>query len=201
MHLVAVLEHHARGPPVLRQNLRDRAPGANLRAEAPRRVADGVGDRAGPAARQAPGAEGAVDLAHVVVQQDVGGARRPHAEERADDARRAHRGLQHVGLEPLIEEVHRAHRQELHLVDAIVRPHPAEAPAQADELEERARVRAWSGPAASWPGWAWRSVPSRPSHVRIRRRPRRPAANGARSRAWSSRGRSPATSSRRRASA
>ena len=121
VELVAVLEHDAGGPAVLRENLRDRALGANLRAEAAGRVADGVRDRAGAAARQAPRAERAVDLAHVVVQQHVGRTRRSHAEERADDARRAHRGLQHVGLEPLIEEVHRAHRQQLHLVDAVVR--------------------------------------------------------------------------------
>ena len=38
---------------------------------------------AGAALREAPGAEGAVDLTHVVVQQHVRGARRAHAEDRS----------------------------------------------------------------------------------------------------------------------
>ena len=95
--------------------------GADLDAGLARRVGDRVGDRARAAAREAPRAEGAVDLAHVVVQQHVGRARRAHAEERADDARGRHRRLQHVGLEPLVEEVDGAHRHELDLVVLVAR--------------------------------------------------------------------------------
>ena len=90
--------------------------GSRRRPRAPRR--DGVRDRAGAAAREAPGAERAVDLAHVVVQQHVRRARRAHAQERADDPRRRHRRLEHVGLEPLVEEVDGAHRHQLDLVVA-----------------------------------------------------------------------------------
>ena len=54
-----------------------------------------------------------------MVQQHVRGARRTHAEKRADDPRRRHRRLEHVSLEPLIEKVDCAHRHQLHLVVLI----------------------------------------------------------------------------------
>ncbi len=92
------------------------ATGASVRISAPR-CAGGAGDGLGHAARaalgDAPGAEGAVDLAHVVVQQHVGRARRAHAQEGADDARGRHRGLERLRLEPALQEVGRAHRHEL----------------------------------------------------------------------------------------
>ena len=95
------------------------------------------GDRfrhaAGAAFGQSPRPEGAVDVAHVVVEQHVGGAGRSHAEERADDPGGGHRRLQHVGLEPLIEEVHRAHRQQLQLVVAIEVGQVAEPSGQVHE--------------------------------------------------------------------
>ena len=73
------------------------------------------------AAREAPGAEGAVDLAHVVMQEHVGGARGAHAQEGADDPAGRHGGLQDVGLEPLVEQVHRAHGHELDQVVLVDR--------------------------------------------------------------------------------
>ena len=99
-----------------------RATGASVRISTPASRAalgDRVRDRAGPAAREAPRAERAVDLAHVVVKQHVSGARRSHAEERSDDPRCRHRRLEHVGLEPLIEKIDGAHRHELELVVTI----------------------------------------------------------------------------------
>ena len=105
-----------------------------------RRGGNRVRHRAGAAARQSPRSERAVDLAHVVVQQHVGRARRSHAEKRADDPRRRHRRLEHVGLEPLIEKIDRAHRQQLHLVQAIVEAHAAEALADRQQLEQAARI-------------------------------------------------------------
>ena len=66
-----------------------RSMGASVRISTPAsrgRARDRLADGARAAAREAPGAERAVDLAHVVVQQHVGGARRAHAQERADDA-------------------------------------------------------------------------------------------------------------------
>ena len=106
-------------------DLRDRRLGADLDAGLARRVGDRVRDRAGAAAGEAPGPERAVDLAHVVVEQDVGRAGRAHAEERADDAGRRHRRLEHVGLEPLVEEVDGAHRHELDLVVLVRSPRAA----------------------------------------------------------------------------
>ena len=123
--------------------VRMRATGASVRISAPkRRAAPAIAfdTIAGAAARQAPRTEGAVDLAHVVVEQHVGRARRAHAEEGADDSRGAHRRLQHVGFEPLIQEVHGAHRQQLHLVDAVVVAHLLEAPADRQQLQQAARV-------------------------------------------------------------
>ena len=110
---------------------------ASVRISTPacaRRRGDGVRDGAGAALRQSPGAEGAVDLAHVVVQQHVGRPRRSHAEERADDARRGHRRLEHVGLEPAIEEVHRAHRQEPQVRRLLAVAQRAEAPSHAEQV-------------------------------------------------------------------
>ena len=106
----------------------------DLDSELARRIGDGVGDRAGAAAGKAPGAEGAVDLAHVVVQQHVGGARRAHAEEGADDARGRHGGLEHVGLEPLVEKVDRAHGHQLHLVVLVLAAEVLEAAAEEEQL-------------------------------------------------------------------
>ena len=119
----------------------DRRLGADLGARLPRRGGDRVRDRAGAAAREAPGAERAVDLAHVVVQQHVGRARRPHAEKRPDDPRRRHRRLEHVGLEPLIEEIDRAHRHQLDLVVAVHVGEGAEALAEERQLHELARIQ------------------------------------------------------------
>ena len=92
------------------------ATGASVRISAPAsRAAPAIACEMAPVPplRKTPRAKRPVDLAHVVMEQHVGGAGRPHAQERADDARRGHRRLQDVGLEPLIEEVGRAHRHEL----------------------------------------------------------------------------------------
>ena len=162
-----------------------------------------IADRAGAAAREAPGAERAVDLAHVVVQQHVGRARRAHAEERADDPARRHRGLQHVGLEPLVEQVGRAHGHELEQVVLVGR---GEAPGSAGPAaQSRARPRhvaATAGRAAPWTriGLTKRAMSRHRLRVLVvglgvAR------ASGGRSRGASARGRSCATGSRRSASA
>ena len=119
---------------------------ADLDTRGARRARDRVGDRSGSAASKSPRAERAVDLAHVVMEEHVGGSRRSHAEERPDDARRRHRGLEHVGLEPLVEKIHRAHRHELDLV-VLIGARQATKPLQQEEqlLEssriERGRIR------------------------------------------------------------
>src|SRR3546814_6013141 len=45
-----------------------------------------------------------VDLAHVVMQQHIGGARRVDPEPGPDDAGAGEMGLHHLGLEVLVEE-------------------------------------------------------------------------------------------------
>ena len=111
--LLAVLEDDPDRTAVLRQDPLDRGFEPDLGPERAGRVADRVADPAGPALRDAPGPERAVDLAHVVVEQDVGRARALDALVRADDPGRGHRGLERIRLEPLVEELGRAHRHEL----------------------------------------------------------------------------------------
>src|ERR1700690_217145 len=89
----AAIQDYAFGPPILDQNFRDDSFGANFYAGFARRVGDGIGDCAGAAAAKAPGAEGPVDFAHVMMEQDVGGARRAYAQESADNSRRRHGGF------------------------------------------------------------------------------------------------------------
>ncbi len=106
----------------------------------------GAGDRAGNAAgsvaAESPGAERAVDFSHVMVQQDVGGARRANAEESADDARGGHRRFQRVGFEPAIEEIHGARSAELRQQEFVARLDPLPAPHQPNELLEIAQGKA-----------------------------------------------------------
>ena len=175
---------------------------ADLDAGLARRGRDRLRDGAGAAARQAPRAERAVDLAHVVVEQHVGGARRSHAEKRADDARRRHRRLEHVGLEPLVEKVDRAHRHELDLVVPVVVRQRAEAACRgtADPSSPRGSSEVGSG-GVMLEDRLDEPRPSRPSPCRTRRTPRRRLSSAARSRGASSRDRSRARGSRRSASA
>ncbi len=85
---VAVGEHDAFGFAVFHDDFRDGGLGANFCASFAGRVADGVGNCTGAAARESPGSECAVDFSHVVVEQNIGGAGRAHAEERPDNSRR-----------------------------------------------------------------------------------------------------------------
>ncbi len=110
------------------------------------RVGNGIRDRTRAAARESPGTEGAVDFAHVVMEQNVGGSRRAHAEKRPDDAGRGHGGLEHVGLEPLVEEVDGAHGHELHLVVLVAAGQILEAAPDEEQLHQflwiqRGRIR------------------------------------------------------------
>ena len=121
---------------VFDQDLRDADLRLDLDTSFASSVGDGVGDGAGAAARESPGAKCAVNLSHVVVQQHVGGAGRAHAEEGADDSRGRHGGLEHVGLEPLVEEVDGAHGHELHLVVLVFAVEVLEAAAQEKQLHQ-----------------------------------------------------------------
>ena len=138
---VAVPQHHSRGASVLDQHLRDGRVGADLDPRLPGGGGDRERNGAGAAPGKAPRAERAVDLAHVVVQQHVGRTRRAHAEERADDAGRRHSRLEHVGLEPPVEKIDRAHRHQLRQVVAIAGRELQEAPPHLRERSDITRVQ------------------------------------------------------------
>ena len=74
------------------------------------------------------------------MQQNVGGARRAHAEKRADDSRGRHRGLEHIGLEPLIEKINGGHGHQLDLVVFVVARHALKAAADEEQLHQFARI-------------------------------------------------------------
>jgi hypothetical protein len=76
-----------------------------------------------------------------VVEQDVGGPRRAHAEEGADDARDRHRRDQRLALEPLREEVDRRHRHHLDVADQPLLPLAAQVLGEAREAGELERIR------------------------------------------------------------
>src|SRR6266851_3046014 len=82
---VAVFENDSGGAALMEKNSCDSGFRADFSAGFARGAGNGVGDGTGAAAAEAPGAEGAVNLAHVVVEQNVGRAGRANAEERADD--------------------------------------------------------------------------------------------------------------------
>ena len=92
-NLVAVVQHDAGSPAVAGQNAGD----AGVAADFGPLGLGGAGQYVGQPARaplvEAPGAVSAVDLAHVVVQQDVGRARRARAKKGADDAAGGEGGL------------------------------------------------------------------------------------------------------------
>ena len=69
------------------------------------RGGNGSVSRAIAALAEAPRAERAVDLAHVVMEQNIRRARRARAKERADDPTGGFGTFQCVGLEPLFEQI------------------------------------------------------------------------------------------------
>ena len=141
--LVPVAEHHAGRPAALDPHALDGRLGDDLGPVGECRLRARPAHPAGAALGEAPGTKRAVDLAHVVVQQHVGGARRSHAEECPDDPADGHRRLEDVALEPLIEKVDRAHREQLEvevagvLVELAVRPAQAQQPQQLLGVERR----------------------------------------------------------------
>ena len=140
--LLARFEGDADRAPALDDDVGDRGVEPDLGAERLRGAADRVAHAAGPTLRDPPGPERAVDLAHVVVEQDVGRARALDALVRADDPGRAHRRLERVRLEPLVEELRRAHGHELDEDRLLALREPLEAPGEAGQRHQRARVEA-----------------------------------------------------------
>ena len=72
-----------------------------------------------------------------MMKQHVGRARRARSEESADDPARRLRRLEHVGLEPLIQKIRRAHR---HQLDERVEALAAQAAEVFTELEQPSEI-------------------------------------------------------------
>ncbi len=109
----AGLEDYAGGAAVFVEDFSDRGVGANFNAQFAGSGSDGIGDLASAAAAETPGTEGAIDFAHVVMEENIRGAGGTDAEESADDAGGGHGGFEDVGLEPLVQKVGGAHGHEL----------------------------------------------------------------------------------------
>ena len=112
-HDAAVGERQPLRAPGLHQNAGHGALQFDARAVRRGLARDRLRDRAHAADRVAPGAGRAVDLADGVMQQHVGAARRVRAREVADDRIKAVGGLDQIVLEPAIQDVAGAAREQL----------------------------------------------------------------------------------------
>ena len=74
------------------------------------------------------------------MEEDVRRAGRADALESPDDSRRGHRRLQRIGLEPLVEEVGRAHGHELDERGLVALWEVAEPAGQPDQRHPRPRI-------------------------------------------------------------
>ncbi len=79
VYFFAAFEHYALRHAVLDQDAVHRDFGANFHAGFFRRAGNRVGNPAGAAAAETPGAERAVNFSHVMMQQNVSGARRANS--------------------------------------------------------------------------------------------------------------------------
>jgi hypothetical protein len=110
--------------------------GADLRTRRARRPRDRLGHAAHAALDPPPGAEVAVDLPHPVMHQHVRRPRCHRAAPRADHRLRGQRSLHPRILEPLVEQVGGAHREQPNqLVDVPAGP-PAEPRARSRPAED-----------------------------------------------------------------
>src|SRR5947207_2675023 len=99
------LERDSRGASVFYDDAVDGGLRTNFHAGFACSGCNGVGNGAGAASAESPGAEGAIDFAHVMVQENVRGAGRADSEKGADDSGGGHGGFEDVGLKPLIEKI------------------------------------------------------------------------------------------------
>src|SRR5580698_5318649 len=113
VNFFAAFEDDALRDAILNENFRDCHFLADFDAGFESCAGDGVGNGASAAAAETPGAEGAINFAHVVMEQNVGGAGRTDAEKCADDSGSGHGGFEDVGLKPLVKEIGGAHGHEL----------------------------------------------------------------------------------------
>ena len=99
--LGAVGKRHPGDAPALDDDAMHVGVADDLAAEGAQARGQRIGHRAHAAPGETPGADVAIDLAHVVVQQHVGGSRRVHPQGRADDAAARQVRLDDVGFKVL----------------------------------------------------------------------------------------------------
>jgi hypothetical protein len=140
LQLVTVFEAHAGRLAVANDDFFYARLGAQLAAGGLECARNRLGHGTHTTTREAPRTDVAIDFAHVVVQQDVGRARRVHPEGRADDAAARLGGLDYLGLEILVEVLGHAHGPEAdRLVHAIL-AHLPELAADVQKLEQVFRL-------------------------------------------------------------
>src|SRR5882724_11502497 len=83
----AGLQHDSGGAPIFHQDAVYGSLSANLDAGLASGGSDRVRDSTGTSAAETPGTKCAVNLAHVMVKQNIRGARRPNAQKSPDDSR------------------------------------------------------------------------------------------------------------------
>ncbi len=104
--------------------------------KAARRGSDRRADGSVATFRESPRAENPVQLAHVVVQQNICGSGRAGSEQCADDPACRFGRLQRFGLEPFVQVIGRAHGQQLVERVKVLRPEIAEMPAESCQSGE-----------------------------------------------------------------
>ena len=111
-HLFTTGQGHPGGFAVAHNDLLDLGLFADFAAKGLQRTGDGIADPTHAAPGEAPGADVAVDLTHVVMQQHVGTSGRVWPKGRADDAAAGQGGLDHVTFEKLVQVIADAHGPE-----------------------------------------------------------------------------------------
>ena len=105
IEFVAVFEGDTHRASVFDLDLLHACVDSDLHPKRFRRVQDGAADSAGAVLGKTPGAERAVDFAHVVMEQHIRRPWRARTEERADDPAGGFGAFQRVGLEPLFKQI------------------------------------------------------------------------------------------------
>ncbi len=139
---------HADRAALLDQHFLDRRVGADLDAEARRRLGHRLGDRAHAPDGMTPYAFLAVDLAEHVMQQHIGRAGRVGAAEIADDAVPAERRLDRIALEGAVEIIAGRHGEQIEQfalqIDAQG-PHPVAEAGRLDHFGQGVHPAAAAG--------------------------------------------------------
>src|SRR5271170_4484676 len=140
LNFFAAFEDDTVGDAIFYENFRDCYFLTDFDAGFESGAGDGVGNGAGAAAAEAPGAESAINFAHVMMEQNVGGAGRTNTEKRADDSGSGHGGFEDVGLKPLVEKIGGAHGHELDEIVFVFGVEILEALGEEGEFFQVARI-------------------------------------------------------------